>query len=198
MKEEPSIQDDQALIRRTLEGDQSAFELLVRKYEVKVFGTIHHMMRGNKDAEDLAQEVLIKVYRSLDTFKGDSAFSTWLYKITVNTCLDRLRVRPNFKEEPLDWSPDGSCHSGELRREILDFSGDPATILEQREVMKKVREAVYALPEKYRVVVVLKEFLDLSYEEMAVILETTVNALKVQLFRGKKMLKTGLREYLSV
>ncbi len=185
----PLHEDDNRLIRRFLEGDGRAFDILVERYQQRVFNIIRHTMGAKGEAVDLAQEVFVKVYRSLSSYEQRSAFPTWLYRITVNVCLDELRRirrsgRVAFEEI-----------SGRTEEEIAE-PDDTGRIVEQRELQAIVRKAIEELPEASRVVISLRDINGLSYEEIAAILHCRVGTVKSRLFNARMKLRDDLKKYL--
>ena len=162
-------------------GDKSAFEELVTQYQSKVFSLCMGLVSNREDALDLTQEVFIKIYRNAKSFKGDSKLSTWIYRITKNTCIDFLRKEKRITLE-----------------ELPDFAADPApspfetvAALEDRE---KVRAAIAKLPVNFRSVLLMREYADLSYEEIASAAEISVGTVKSRISRARAMLYKILSE----
>ncbi len=181
-------------IRRALEGDQKAYEEILNRFRGQIFNLIYRMVRNKIEAEDLTQETFIKAFNALATFNAEYAFSTWLYKIAVNNCIDHFRKK-RLKTYPID-NPI-QAKDGELQREFPDttFQG-PETVLLSREKSLQIQEAIDSLPEKYRTAIVLRHSEDQSYEEIADQLHIPIGTVKVRIFRAREMLKKRLKEQL--
>jgi RNA polymerase sigma-70 factor (ECF subfamily) len=163
-------EDDREAVAACLRGEREAFDRLVEKYQRDVYRLCYRYVNNHQDANDMAQEVFLKAYRALDRFRGDSAFSTWLYRIAVNTCLNfRASRKPEGAELP-DALPDKA--PGALER------------LERDERSNRVREAVTRLPERQRATLILKIYHDLTHEEVAGILGSSVGTVKANLFHA--------------
>jgi len=180
---------DATLVEKAQAGDRAALcELLVR-YERKAYNIAFRLMGNHADAADAAQEALVRVYTRLHNFRGDSAFSTWLFRVVTNTCLDELRRRGRIRWASLDDKLPGE--EGDLPRQILadEEMISPVDFAERREVQAAVQRAIARLPEDYRVVVVLRDLQDYSYQEIADMLNTSVGTIKSRLHRARLALK---------
>src|SRR6478735_1533936 len=156
----PSNDAIEALIRRCLRGDQAAWELIVRQYRRKVFNTAYKFVGRHEQAEDLTQDIFLKIFKSLDTFDSRANFQTWLISISRNLCIDHYRsVRK--ERETIDRDVDAS--------ELMPASKDPGPVaaLEQRDRVELLRQALAELPETLRTAVVLRDLQELSYQEIA-------------------------------
>src|SRR5262245_15683197 len=163
---------DTTLVERVRSGDKSAFEVLMHRYEDKVFRLAVGMLKNREDAMDAVQDTFLNVYRKIDTFRGESAFSTWLYKISLNSVYMKLRSRPRHQQtESLD-DLEAILDPGKIR--ILmpprGWSERADNTLLRKELSLKLREAVDALPEEYRAIFNLREVEELSNQEIADIL----------------------------
>lgn len=184
------MDEDSQLVESFKRGNQKSFEHLVRKYKTTVFNTVYSMLGNTAEAEDTTQEIFLKVYSSLGSFKSKSSFSTYLYRITVNKCLDKLKKRKN---QPI--SLENELNEEEQLRLKDIFSSDEKNIedeIDRKELQETIRKILNSLPEKYRLVLTLKEIEGLSYKEMARIMKISVNKVKVWLFRARAKLKTKL------
>jgi RNA polymerase sigma-70 factor, ECF subfamily len=175
--------DDRELVRRAQAEDQEAFEELVRRHQHRVFAVASGILRRREDVEDIAQQVFVKAYFSLKRFDQRAAFSTWLYKITVNECWDLLRKK---KVRPLVYEAD---LSEEQARQIQtsEEKGSTAPDVSQRlEARQRVERLLEGLDERDRLMLILKEVEGFSIEEIAEVLELNANTVKVRLFRARR------------
>lgn len=174
--------DDRELVRLAKSDDKEAFELLVRRHQSRVFAVAGGILRNKEDVEDVAQQVFVKAYFSLKRFDQRAAFSTWLYKITVNECWDVLRKR---KVRPLLYESD---LSEEQAHEYNGFS-EKATVpdvSDRLEARERVEKLLVDLDERDRLMLILKEVQGFSVVEIAEILEINGNTVKVRLFRARR------------
>ncbi|MBN2356733.1 sigma-70 family RNA polymerase sigma factor [candidate division KSB1 bacterium] len=183
--------DSAQLIREAIEGDQKAYAEIVNRYRMQIFNLILRMVRQRDEAEDLTQETFIKAFNALPSFNAEYAFSTWLYKIAVNNCIDHFRKK-RLKTYPLD-NPI-PVKDGELQREFPDQNETPDSGLMEKERQTQIQDAIDSLPEKYRQAIVLRHGQDKSYEEIAIELDIPIGTVKVRIFRAREMLKKKLRE----
>ncbi len=178
---------DTELISRFLKGDQEAFGELLAAYEKKIYSICWHFMGNRQDAEDAAQEVILKVYRKLDLFRGEASFSTWLNYVAANTCRDMLRKRKRNQTVSLD-SP-VETEDGEMDRELASPDDSPETDVINRDLARLVRESLEELKEDHRVILLMREYQDLSYDEIAEILALNVGTVKSRLSRARRELR---------
>jgi len=190
LKQNPET-SDQELIAAILDGSEAAFATLLERYKDKVFRLLGRYCRDPIECEDLAQDVFLKVFRKLDTFNHESAFFTWLYRITVNAATDflsrasRRRLRLVEDEAVLD---DGARNHGARDRDAQS----PAAPLMREELATVTRQIVDKLPEKYRTILILREFEDLSYNEIAEVLQCNLGTVESRLFRARQRFKDQL------
>jgi RNA polymerase sigma factor (sigma-70 family) len=189
-RREHSRAEDKLWIKAALEGDQDAYKKLMKKY----FGAISHliarMIGYHPDVEDLAQEAFIKAFHSLASFNDEFAFSTWLYKIATNNCIDYLRKR-KLKTFSIDKPLRGL--DGDQHFEIPDHSMLPDSPILQTQQTMTIEEAIAALPEKYKIVIDLRHKQEKSYEDIADILNLPLGTVKAHIFRAREMLNRHLR-----
>ena len=186
----PGIPDDRELVRRAQAGDEEAFEELVRRNQQRVFAVAGGILRRREDVEDIAQQVFVKAYFSLKRFDQRAAFSTWLYKITVNECWDLLRkkkVRPLLYES--DLSEEQAQQFGAAER--LDSGAQDVS--DKLEAQQQVENLLQGLDERDRMMLILKEVEGFAIEEIAEILDLNANTVKVRLFRARRRIVNQVR-----
>lgn len=172
-------------IERVLKGDANAFEHLVHAYEKTVYNLALRTLGNREDAEDVTQEVFLKAYRSLDSFRGDSKFSVWLYRIVSNLCLDLLRSRQRKPVQSLTVEDDDG-EIGEL--EISDEHFSPEKLLDRKLTRESVQRGLAALPDDARQILLLRELQGMSYEEIGQALGLEPGTVKSRIFRARKRL----------
>jgi RNA polymerase sigma-70 factor (ECF subfamily) len=175
--------NDELIVSQVIAGQKDLFRLLVRRHERAVYGMGMSFFRNSEDASDFAQEVFLKVYRSLPRFEGRSRFSTWLYKIAYNTAVNGVTRRKEYRSLAEEEEQAGSLAS----------SGDtPEWALLRKAAREAVLEALEGLPERYRVCVDMFFFYDRSYQEIEAITGFPLNTIKSHVFRAKKLLREKL------
>ncbi len=173
------------IVRKVLQGDVNAFETLVLEYEKSVYSITLRMTGNNEDAADMTQETFIKAFNSLQSFRGDSKFSVWLYRIATNVCLDFLRSRNRKPTVSLSVEDD---EGEEVQLDIADESQSPEQLLERGLTRDAVRRGLEALSPDYRQILLLREIQGLSYEEISQVLDLEVGTVKSRIFRARKRL----------
>jgi len=189
-----SSYDDKGLIRAIQSGDRDAFDELVLRHKDRLFNLIYRFLGDYQEANDCAQETLIKVFKSIKNFRFESTFSTWLFRIAVNTCKNRLKssaYRWGKKTVSLE-TPDGSSPDNPVV-EIVNGSPSPVVQLEKKEKMMRIQEALSSLPEEQNRVVVLRDIEGLSYQEIADITGLNPGTVKSRLARGRLALRSELK-----
>lgn len=179
------ILTDEELVEDVKKGNIDAFEDIVKKYENKVYGIVFHMMKNQNEVEDLAQEVFLKVYKNLDRFKGDSSLYTWIYKITVNLCLDELKKRKNiiYLDEKI------SVEDGEIDKELPSNERSQEELYEDKELKENLHRCINKLPDKQKMMIVLRDIKGFSYDEIAKITNNKIGTVKSQINRARLKLK---------
>lgn len=179
--------DDAELVRLVKNGQADAFAVLIGRYERQVYNLALRYSGDVTEAFDLAQEAFLRAHQALASFRGDARFSTWLYRIATNVCLDELRRRRNRPELTLDEPLLTS--DGEAERQIADDSPGPEQRLEQSELAEVVQREIASLSEEYRAVIVLRDLQDLTYEEISDILGVSLGTVKSRLHRARALLR---------
>ncbi len=182
----------QQLIIRSQAGDVQAFETLIKQHQVITYNIAYRILGDQEDAKDAAQEALIKVFKNLPGFKAESQFSTWLYRIVVNTCTDYMRKHRKITTVSTDKGLE--TEDGTLQTELPDERMAPEVVFEQTELKQKVQAAISALPEQNRTVIVLRDVQGMSYDVIASMLDLPVGTVKSRINRGRDMLKKILIE----
>jgi RNA polymerase sigma-70 factor (ECF subfamily) len=185
-------ESDLSLVRRVQRGDKVAFDLLVLKYQHKVVKLVMRYVRSPAEAEDIAQEAFIKAYRALPQFRGDSAFYTWLYRISINTAKNAIAARERSPVEyDLDLQDNESSWEAQSRLRDPDT---PEGLVLTEEIRQTVNSAIDQLPEDLRTAIVLRELEGLSYEEIAAAMECPVGTVRSRIFRAREAIDRRLRE----
>jgi RNA polymerase sigma-70 factor (ECF subfamily) len=187
----PGAVDDRELVRRAQGEDQEAFEELLRRHQHRVFAVAGGILRRREDVEDISQQVFVKAYFSLKRFDQRAAFSTWLYKITVNECWDMLRKK---KVRPLVYESD---LSEEQAKQVLAAEGKNSSgpdISERLEARERVERLMEGLDERDRLMLILKEVEGFAVEEIAQVLDLNANTVKVRLFRARRRIVNKVRK----
>ena len=185
--------EDAILIEAFQKGDKVAFDKLVLKHTKRVFNLCFRLLGDYEEANDSAQETFIRVYRALRKFRFEAAFSTWLYRIAVNTCKNKLKSAAyRQKKRMVSWDNPVSAHSPTVL-EAQEESQSPAIELEKKERMRIIQEAINALPPEHKEVVTLRDIEGLSYEEIAEITGLSLGTVKSRLARARSDLRKRLR-----
>ncbi len=177
---------DEELVASFQRGDAAAFDELVSRWDRKIHGAIYRVVGADEDTRDLCQEAFLKAYRGLGTFKQEARFSSWLYQIAINVCRDRLRRRRGKVAVSLDELED--AREGRLRA----GSPSPLELVEARDLRHLVAAAMATLSAEEREVVILKEYQDLTFPEIAEALEVPLSTVKTRLYRGLAQLRHRL------
>jgi len=180
-------ENEKYLLQLAKKGDVEAFEQLVDKFQKKVFNIALRMIGNYDDASELTQEVFIKIYRSIGSFKEESQLSTWIYRIATNVCLDELRKRKIKWIRSIDEEIQGE--DGEYLMQIEDSSPTPDKVLENKSLKEAINEAVGSLPEKQRLIIILRDMQGFSYEEISSIINKPVGTVKSRINRARLQLK---------
>jgi RNA polymerase sigma-70 factor (ECF subfamily) len=182
---------DQEIIGQILQGDRNRYKLLVERYQSIVFRTCMGFLHNKEDADDLTQDIFIQTYQTLPAYKGEASFSTWIYRITVNASLNKLRKSSKNPFLQRLENVFGSEKGKEYNFPVSDAE-NPETLIIQAERNEWVEKALNSLPEKQRTAIVLSKYDDLSQREIAVIMETTEGAVEALIQRAKANLREKL------
>lgn len=185
---------EKELLKRSREGHVSSFEELISAHQQKVYNIALRMLANEQDAFDASQEVFIKVYKNLDKFQENSSFSTWLYRITTNTCLDMLRKN---KDKKNDISIDSQIafEDGEASFQLEDKSADLEEEILKKERQQALYDAIEQLNEEHKKMIVLRDLQGMSYQEIAAITGTNIGTVKSKINRARISLKNSLLKY---
>lgn len=190
-KPKPRIPDDKELVARAKKGDKAAFEGLVKMFSKYVYTTAFFILRDSHEAEDASQEVFVKVYLSIGGFRGLSSFKTWIRKLTVNTCIDKLRLRSKLKDKKV--SLDKITEEYEVV--FTRFSQNLEKKFFSQEAVKDVLKIVVDMEENYRIPLILRDLQDYSYREIAELTGKPIGTVKTNIHRARKIIKEKLKTY---
>ena len=187
---------DQQLVERVQRGDKAAFDLLVVKYQRKIFRLLSRLIRDTAEIEDVAQEAFVKAYRALPNFRGDSAFYTWLYRIAINTAKNYLvsqgRRAPTSTQSDVEEAE--TFDDGDHLRDL----NTPDSMLVTKQLGEAVNRAIDQLPEALRTALVLREIEGLSYEEIAESMQCPIGTVRSRIFRAREAIALELRPILDI
>lgn len=191
--------DDIKLVERAQKGDREAFKELVERYQRKVYGICYGMLKDQEASLDVSQEVFLKVYRYLEKFNRESSFYTWVYRITVNMCIDYIRKNRRVQRVEYDdqLAHDGSEVEGNEHINPSQLGIHPDKVYGRKELRQKMLEALESLNEKHRTILIMREVDGLSYEEMAEILAISKGTVMSRLFHARRYFQDALKEYLD-
>lgn len=185
---------DQLLVQRVQQGDDKAFDLLVRRYQRKIIAVISRYVSDWSEAEDVAQDAFIRAYRALPAFRGDSAFYTWMYKIAINTAKNHL-VAQKRRPPASDIAADDAVYFDHVAR--MSDNATPERELLRQEIEQTVFAAVQELPEELREAITLREVDGLSYEEIATRMDCPIGTVRSRIFRAREAIDVQLHPLLS-
>jgi RNA polymerase sigma-70 factor (ECF subfamily) len=181
----PVEYDDKAIVEKAKRGDKAAFEQLVKLYSKYVFTTAFFMMRDSHDAEDISQEVFVKVFLSIKNFRGLSSFKTWIRKLTVNTCIDKLRIKAKTADKKV------GLEAFEESYEVIfpSFNHNLERNFLTRETLKEVLDIIVKMDESYRIPLILRDLQDYSYREISILINKPIGTVKTNIHRARKIIK---------
>ena len=186
---------DQLLVERAQRGDKRAFELLVEKYQRKLGRLLSRLIRDPGEVEDVTQEAFIKAYRALPSFRGDSAFYTWLYRIGINTAKNYLVAMG--RRAPTSTEVDAEDAEGYAEGELLRDINTPESLLLSKEIAGTVNAAIESLPEELRSAIQLRELEGMSYEEIAKMMDCPIGTVRSRIFRAREAIAERLKPLLD-
>lgn len=182
---------EKLLVKKSQSGDVEAFELLISSYDKRAYNIAYRVMGNEEDAKDMAQEALLRVFRAIKDFKGQSSFSTWLYRIVTNVCLDELRRRKNDNHVSMDSTI--QTENGEMHMELCSDKETPESVYEIVEQRELIKNAIRELNDEYRSVIVLRDIQGFSYDEISNMLECSLGTVKSRINRARTMLRDKLK-----
>ena len=185
--ERETHEEDFSWVKEFKEGNKDAFNWLVLKHKKRIFNICYRFMGAYEDANDCAQEVFIKMYHSLYKFKLEAKFTTWLYRVAINTCMNKVTSR-SYKQSQRNQSLDAGV--GET---LGDSSFHPEQDLHRKKQQQQIQDCIRKLPEKFRAVVVLRDIDGLVYEEITQVVQQTLGTVKSRIARARKQLRTCLQ-----
>ena len=189
---------DIRLMLRVRDDDSQAFAELVELYHHRLVAVMHHLVGNNEEAEDLAQEVFLRVYRGRKNYHPKAKFSTWLYTIANNLALNILRTRQRRPTIPLNVRDSGPLGPRPAEQLVLDRGDQPQDRMQKQELTAVVQQALDTLNERQRIAVVLNKFEDMNYAEIAEVMGLTTKAVKSLLSRARENLRLALQDYIQM
>lgn len=189
------VLDERSLVHRARKGDLEAYDELVRMYQERIYSTVYHMTANHEDANDLAQDAFIKAYQALGSFKGDSSFFTWVYRIAVNKTINFLKQRRNKSHMSLNDLDFNAEHDADLVALISDRT--PRREAGLAELQEKLNASMLKLSDVHRLVVTLHDVQGLSHEEIGKIMDCNTGTVRSRLFYARQQLQAYLSDYLK-
>jgi len=183
--------EDKDLVLKAQKGDMGAFEELVARHRDKIYARAYSMMRNEEEAIDLSQEAWVKAWQRLAQFQGDSSFATWLTRIVINLCLDQIRRQKRQRAESIEAMDD---ESGGVERQMEPIITNPTERLERGELRKRIDEAMSKLSNEHRTVLVLHEFEEMEYKEIAKVMGCSIGTIMSRLFYARRRLASLLQD----
>lgn len=178
---------EKTLIKKAKKGNIKAFEKLIVKHEKIAYNTAYRLFNNEEDAKDITQEAFIKVFKNIKNFNESSSFSTWIYRIVTNTCLDEMRKRKGKETESLDENIE--MEDSSIKKDVEDVSTDLEKNIIEKEEKQEIHNAIHSLKEDYKTVIILKDIQGFKYDEISKILECSVSTVKTRVRRGRNNLK---------
>ncbi len=181
---------EKILLAKAKNGDIASFERLIEKHQKTAYNIALRTVGNEEDAKDLTQDALIKVYKNIHRFREDSSFTTWLYRIVVNTCKDEMKKK---KLSVISIDKEVDTGESQVKLEIPDESSSPERVLETAELNNVIQDAINTLPEQNRIAVVLRDIQGFSYEDISKLIDCPVGTVKSRINRGRKILRDILK-----
>lgn len=183
--------EQEQLVAACIKGDPKAYEKLIHCFQTKIYSLAMRMLGDPDDAADVTQETFIRVFRTLNKYRGDATLATWIYRITANLCLDWLRQRKRkalSSDSPLSWGHET------VKRQIEDNSPGPEEQVATAELRREIQAALNKLEDHHRLAIILRDVQGLSYDEIAEVLQCPLGTIKSRINRGRQQLKQLLEE----
>lgn len=184
-------ESDTYLVRKSQEGDPKAFELLVIKYQRRIFNVIFRVVRNADIVEDLSQETFLNAFKSIKRFRGGSSFYTWIYRIAVNVSINYLS-----KQKKATFVDEGVMETEGVTELVSPTTASPERSAQGREFSEAAASAIKSIPEDIRTAITLREYEGLSYQEIAEVTDSPIGTVRSRIFRGRAMLKDMLKDYI--
>jgi RNA polymerase sigma-70 factor (ECF subfamily) len=189
-----SKEEDRKIIQAILEGDVNKFAVLQKKYHYLIYSLVRKIIKDDDDVEDVLQETFIKAYNALSSYSFEYAFSSWIYKIASNSCIDFLRKKKNL----IYYERFHNEANEDDKYQIEDDSFTPEGFMIDKEKKEIIKNAIYALPSKYKELILMRHEEELSYQEISEKLDIPLGTVKVNLFRARKILELQLRKFPTI
>src|SRR5690349_17527900 len=189
--EDQSSASDEQLVKAAKRGDMAAFEELVARHRDKIYARAFSMMRNEEEAVDLSQEAWVKSWQRLKQFQGESSFGTWMTRIVINLCLDQLRKRKRQRTESIEEMDE---ESGGVERQMPVVTVNPTERLERRELWQRIDQALAQMSHEHRTVLVLHEFEEMEYKEIAKAMDCSIGTVMSRLFYARRKLASLLAD----
>ncbi|MCX7698871.1 MAG: sigma-70 family RNA polymerase sigma factor [Candidatus Goldbacteria bacterium] len=187
--------DEKELIRKIIKGEKEYFREIIKKYKNVIYNHSRNFLRNAQEAEDVTQEIFINIFNNLSRFRGDSKLSTWIYRITVNTCKNKLKQMKRLKANVVEEIDDENDETRKIIEDIRENEEkEPDNIFKQKNLRNAIYENIKTLPAEQRTVIILRDIDGLSYEEIAKIMKISVPAVKSKLFRARENLRHKLEK----
>ena len=192
-------QQEAAIVSELKAGSEEAYAWLIGEFQRPVYGLVYRMIGDSADAADTTQDVFLKVFRGMKHFHGSSSLKTWIYRIAIHEAANRKRwwFRHKSRETAIDGPDEADAGCG-VGHSLMDHRDSPFDCAAHREVQLRVDEELHKLPEPYRTTVILRDLEEMSYEEIAEVLEISLGTVKSRLTRGRDMLKIRLTSYVEM